>query len=108
RGLRSGAANGELLQCLDIGAQRDRQLESHDEHERREDHQEDAESEYFAQLELVAAEARADDEHHAREQHADGLEKDAEENDRDKNVEDRSPVELLELRVLARLGMSKC
>src|SRR5438105_14800449 len=107
RAPRLGATDREGLQRFDVGAERNGQLQSHDEHERGEYHEENSQPEDLPPLELMAAEAGAHDEHHAREQHADRLEKDAEENDRDEDIEDRSPMELLELGVFARLGMSK-
>src|SRR5512146_3192768 len=58
----SGAADGEGLQGVDVGAERDRQLQAGHEDEGAEDDEEDGEEERLAEMEAVAAEARADDE----------------------------------------------
>src|SRR5512140_2030906 len=87
------------LERLDIGAQRDGQLESCDEDERAEDAEDETEDDGAPQLELRAADGGEDDEQDAGEEHAEGLHHEAEEHDRAEHPEVGLPVELRECAV---------
>src|SRR5258708_2213228 len=100
----SGPADFERLQRLDVGAERDRELQADHEHQRGKGHQEKREDDRGLQSELMAAEARADDQDDSREQHADDLEEKPEGDDRGEHRHKRLPVPLLQLPCLAALG----
>src|SRR3982751_1865096 len=85
----STPAHAELLERLYVRAQRNRQLQPEDEHQRAEDHEADGEDDHGFQPEVMAAQARADDEQDARGEHADDLEQESECHDRGEHPEDR-------------------